>query len=228
MTLRSPAPDEDPLHRLLLAAAAGDPPPSDGGVTFLAPPRGRTDAVVAFTAHHVVAGSVDETAARARLDPDDLAAPMSPAFLSWLGETLGAPPGTLDVVLAAPALGPGGSLDDGVAVRPVPVDPSHPRVARAARYRDQLRAWTTWDGDGVLLIGRGLAGRWEVAFEVAPAARGRGIGRGLAATARRLVPAGATLFAQVAPGNVPSLRAVLAAGFRPIGAEVLFLRRSSG
>ena len=47
----------------------------------------------------------------------------------------------------------------------------------------------------------------------------------LAAAARGLVPAGEHLFAQVAPGNVASLRAFLAAGYRPIGAEVLFLRR---
>jgi RimJ/RimL family protein N-acetyltransferase len=31
------------------------------------------------------------------------------------------------------------------------------------------------------------------------------------------------VFAQVAPGNAASLRAFLAAGFRPIGSEVLFL-----
>jgi hypothetical protein len=32
------------------------------------------------------------------------------------------------------------------------------------------------------------------------------------------------VFAQVAPGNVSSLRAVLAGGFTPIGAEILFAR----
>jgi RimJ/RimL family protein N-acetyltransferase len=34
--------------------------------------------------------------------------------------------------------------------------------------------------------------------------------------------------AQVAPGNAASLRAVEAAGFRPIGAEVLFHRDGAG
>jgi hypothetical protein len=39
---------------------------------------------------------------------------------------------------------------------------------------------------------------------------------------RTLVPAGEPIFVQVAPGNVPSLRAVLAAGgFTPIGGEIL-------
>jgi len=32
------------------------------------------------------------------------------------------------------------------------------------------------------------------------------------------------LFAQVSPGNVASMRAFLAAGYRPLCAEVLFLR----
>jgi RimJ/RimL family protein N-acetyltransferase len=38
-----------------------------------------------------------------------------------------------------------------------------------------------------------------------------------------LIPKGDVVFAQVAPGNAASLRAFLAAGFRPIGSEVLFL-----
>lgn len=43
--------------------------------------------------------------------------------------------------------------------------------------------------------------------------------------ARALVPEGEIAFAQVAPGNASSLRAFLAAGFSPIGSEVLFLTR---
>jgi hypothetical protein len=44
------------------------------------------------------------------------------------------------------------------------------------------------------------------------------------AAARHLTPSGEPLFAQVAPGNVASLGVVAAAGFRPVGAEVLFHR----
>ena len=227
---------EHRLRALLEEAARGRFPPSDGSVALVDPPAGRVDAVLGFTAHHVIAASVDPGALRARLAPPDggddghgrdLGAPMSAPFLAWLGATLGAGPGTLDVVLAAPGVPPGGSLDEMVAVRPVPPTADHPRVRRAAAYRDQLRAWTTWDGGGVLVVGRGLAGRWEAAFEVEPAARGRGIGRGLAAAARRLIPEDAYVFAQVAPGNASSLRALLAAGYRPIGSEVLFLRRAT-
>jgi ribosomal protein S18 acetylase RimI-like enzyme len=64
----------------------------------------------------------------------------------------------------------------------------------------------------------------ECAFEVEPGARHRGLGRRLALAARTFVPADGAIFAQVAPGNVASVRALLSAGFRPIGGEVLFPR----
>ena len=66
-----------------------------------------------------------------------------------------------------------------------------------------------------------MAGRWEVALEVEPGYRGKGLGRELAAAARHLVPEGTPLWAQIAPGNAASVRAFLAAGFRPVGAEAL-------
>jgi GNAT superfamily N-acetyltransferase len=162
------------------------------------------DAVLAFTAHHVVAARVDPGLVAARLPPGDLEAPMSAAFLGWLGERLGSQPGSLDVVLAAEGLGGTPPL----ALR-AGVDPErHPRVARALRYRNEPAAWTDADGLGVLVLGRGLAGRREVAFEVDPAARNRGLGRLLITAARHLTPPGEPLFAQVAPGNVASLRVV--------------------
>ena len=71
------------------------------------------------------------------------------------------------------------------------------------------------------MLGRGVADRWEVSFEVDPAARGRGTGRALAAAALGLLPAGTPVFARVSPGNSVSLRATLAAGYLPIGGEVL-------
>ena len=73
---------------------------------------------------------------------------------------------------------------------------------------------------GLLTVGRGVAGRLEVSLEVDPAARGRGLGTALARAARRL--ADEPLWTQVAPANTASLRAFLAAGYRPVGAEVLF------
>jgi RimJ/RimL family protein N-acetyltransferase len=98
-------------------------------------------------------------------------------------------------------------------------------VVRAQRYRDDVRVLSDPTGNGLVILGRGLAGRWEVAFEVVLSARGRGLGRALASAARRHAPADEPLFAQAAPGNATSLRVLLAAGFTPIGAEVLLLPR---
>jgi GNAT superfamily N-acetyltransferase len=98
---------------------------------------------------------------------------------------------------------------------------NNPRVRRALRYRDEVRVWTVTGGG--LILSRGLAGRWELAVEVEEAARGRGLGRALVTAARHLVPDGALLWAQVAPGNAASVRAILAAGFVPVGAEALLV-----
>jgi len=210
----------DRLLRLLEDAAGGVPPPPDGVVEVWPGPAGPVDAVLAFTAHHVVAAGVDPDLVASRLPVGDLGAPMSAGFLGWLGERLGSHPGSLDVVLAAPGLGG----EPPLALRPVEDPARHPRAARAQRYRRDLRVWADADGAGVLVLGRGLAGRREVSFEVEPSRRNRGLGRLLVAAARHLIPAGEPLFAQVSPGNAASLRVVEAAGFRPIGAEILFHR----
>jgi GNAT superfamily N-acetyltransferase len=208
-----------PLLGVLLDAARGRPPAPDGAVEVLPPLPGPVDAVLAFTAHHLVVADVDPALVAARLPDGDLSAPMSPAFLAWLGGRLGSRPGSLDVVVAAEGLG--GEAPELLAV----ADPGrHQRVAEALRHRTGVEVWSDPEGAGMLLLGRGLAGRRELAFEVTPAARNRGLGRRLVAAARRLVPPGEPLFAQVAAGNAASLRALAAAGFRPLGAEVLFDR----
>ena len=208
------------LLRLLEDAARGSPPATDGVGEVWPAPDGPVDAVLAFTAHHVVAAGVDPDLVAERLPDGDLGAPMSPGFLGWLGERLGSVPGSLDVVLAAEGVGG----DPPLELRPVAGPGRHPRTARAARYRGDLQVWTDPAGAGVVVLGRGLAGRREVSFEVDPARRDRGLGRLLVAAARHLTPPAEVLFAQVTPGNAASLRVVEAAGFRPIGAEVLFHR----
>lgn len=77
-------------------------------------------------------------------------------------------------------------------------------------------------------LGRGLLGRWEISVGVDENAQGRGVGRAHFDQVRRSVPAGEPVFAQVAPGNARSMRMAIAAGFRPIGAEVLLRRRRAG
>jgi len=212
---------EHPLSALLQAAARGRFPAPDGTVEILPPLDGRVDAVVAFTAHSAVAVNLPADDVLAQLDPGDFGATMSATFLAWVGERLRTPPGVLDNVLAAPGR-PARAGDMPLVPRDDLAD--HPRVARAARYRTDLRVVTDESGDGVLLIGRGLAGRWEMAFEVDGSGRGHGLGRALAGTAPTLIPEGEYLFAQASPGNAASVRAVLAAGYHPIGSECLFAR----
>jgi GNAT superfamily N-acetyltransferase len=209
-----------PLVRLLQEAAAGRPPPPDGGVRVLPPLPGPVDAVLAFTAHHLVVADVDPGEVAARLPEGDLSAPMGAAFLTWLGGRIGSRPGSLDVVLAAEGLGAAPPLELLPAADPA----RHPRAVEARRCRAGVEVWTDREAAGVLILGRGLAGRRELAFEVAPERRNRGLGRLLVAAARHLTPRGEPLFAQVAPGNAASLRALVAAGFRPLGGEVLFRR----
>lgn len=76
------------------------------------------------------------------------------------------------------------------------------------------------DGSAILILGRGIDGVLEAAFEVAPEARGQGRGRALLAAARQL--ADEPVLVAVSPGNAASTRAALAAGYRPIGSVQLY------
>jgi hypothetical protein len=163
----------------------------------------------------VVAADVDPAWVATQVAADPIAAPLGARFLAELADEVGVEPGVLDAVLVAPPAPP----TPGLELREVPPG-EHPRVARALRHRTGVRVWTTPDDAGLLTLGRGVCGRWEVALEVEPAARCRGLGTALAAAASAL--AGAPLWAQVAPANTASLRAFLAAGYRPVCAEVLF------
>lgn len=211
---------ESSLLDLLVAAARGSPPPPDGAVEVVPGPPGPADAVCAFTAHSVVAVDLPPEEVAARLDPEDLGAALAAAFLAWVGERLGSTPGMVDAVLVAPSE----PAVPQAALRERDDLSGHPRVVRSSRYRRDLRVYADPSGEGIVMVGRGLAGRWEMSFEVEPNARGRGLGRMLAAAAGSLAPDGEPLFAQVSPGNAASLRSLLAAGYRPIGAECLFLR----
>lgn len=210
------------LLDILHTAASGHFPAPDGTIA-VCPQPGRTAAVISFSAHFLVCADVDPAWVRSVLPAHDYAAPHGARFLTALADRIGADVGALDAVFAAPASsvsGPDGLREiDGR---------HHPRVRRALRYRGDVRVWQTADGSGHVLLGRGVAGRWETAFEVEPAARGRGLGRALARAALTLAPAGEPVFAEVSPGNVASMRAVLAAGYRPVCAEVLLPLASDG
>jgi GNAT superfamily N-acetyltransferase len=208
------------LRQILADAAKGVFPPPDGGVTVVAQPSPRDAGVLNLTAHAVVFADADPEWIRALLPPGDFSAPLNPPFLTALCERLGRQVNNIDLLTLAPALpGPPPSAL-GLALEPTK-DRTHPRITRALHHRDDVRAWTV--PGGTLLIGRGVVGRWEAAVEVDPQARGAGLGRRLALAARHLVPDGEPLWAQIAPGNAASVRALLAAGYVPMGAETLLV-----
>lgn len=212
------------LAALLERVGRYQPLPANGTITFLPGVRGAAvAAVLGFTAHHVIAADADPQWLTSQLADSGMTRPMKSDFLAALGRHLHARTGGQDTLLVARGLGPQTGADD-VAVAGDPAALDHPRVDRALRYRQDLRV-ATMPG-GLVTIGRGLAGRWEVSIEVEAAVRGVGIGRALAERGRALIPADSVLWAQVHPANVASMRVFLAAGYRPVGAEVLFTRDS--
>jgi len=172
-------------------------------------------AVVALTAHYFIATAAAEDWPRDQLLEGDLLAPMGPRFLTALSEQFGLPDDGVDVLLAAQGL-PGDSLLRETTAH----DDS--RATRARAHREQVRVFTDPTGVAIVVLGHGLARRNEVAIEVEPTHRGHGLATRALTEARRLLRPDQVLFAQTAPGNAASLRALLAAGFRPIGSEVLF------
>jgi hypothetical protein len=209
-------------HRLAVAldsAGRGDFPKADGAVEVLSPPPGRAMAVVAFTAHYMIATSVPEDWIHAQLPPGDLLSPMSPRFLTALGDKLGRRDDGIDLLLAARGLHGRSTLRETTSE-------THPRVTRANAHRDQVRAFADPTGAATIILGRALANRTEVSIEIDPSRRNQGIARQALTEARRIVGADQLLFAQTAPGNAASIRTLLTAGFQPIGSEVLFFART--
>ncbi|OXY90832.1 GNAT family N-acetyltransferase [Streptomyces diastatochromogenes] len=209
------------LRDILDAAAQGVFPPADGGTTVVPQPSPRDAGVLAFTAHSVVFTDEDpdwvhETLRAVTEECDALAATMNARFLTALMDRTGRRTDTIDVMVVGSPL-PGRPA---LALREI-ADPSHPRVVSSRLRRDDVRVWAA-DG-GVLVLGRGVAGRLEAAVEVDDAVRHRGLGRALVTAARQL--AGEPVWAQVSAGNARSLRAFQAAGYRPVGSEVLLQRK---
>jgi GNAT superfamily N-acetyltransferase len=213
---------------LLHAAARGTFPPEDGVTEVVGAVPGAGAAVLSFTAHHVVSVDVPADEVLAAVDPTNLNGPVAPTVLAWLADRTGLRAGSLDVILAWV---PERAVPGDLAVREVEPD-DHPRVVRARRWRRDLRVFA--GDDGMVVLGRGLAGRLELSVEVEPGRRDRGLARRLVAATLVAAAPAEPVFAQVAAANAASLRALQPAGFAAVGAEVLygpgrdFLRRRDG
>lgn len=209
-----------PLYELLREAAHGRFPDPVGQIDVMGPPSGPVQGVASFTAHSVVATSIAADEVRSQLPGSHFGAPLRIPFLAWLGDRLGRPPGVVCVVLARV----GQPSASAVELMRLTKWSTHPRVARALDYRQEVRAYADKDERGVVLLGRGLARRWEIGIELEPDHRARGLGKEIVAAAMAFVPPGEPVFAQIPAGNARSIRTFLSLGFQPIGAEVLYTK----
>ena len=200
-----------PFAAVLADAARGVFPPADGRVDVLPPLRNDIVAVTEFTAHTVLCADVpaEEVVARGL---HGYGGCTHPEVLLWLAGPHRSV-GSTDVLMVRRGTGDHHADDTGHGAE-------HPRVQRAHRYRYDVR--TFGDDAGVVLLGRGVAGRLELAVELFDGTpHGAGHGRRLVDLGLRSAPHTEPVWAQVAPGNAASLRSFLAAGFTPVGAEVL-------
>jgi len=219
-------PEAHPLAELITAAAGGRFPAPDGGWHRVPPWRPGLEAVVSFTGHAVFAVAPDiADGLLASLGADGFGGAHDPRLIA----ALAGPEGwidCLDLLMAGRGTGRPGAPGAPGALTSRPDLAAHPRARFAGRIRDQPRVLGYPDPrrGAVAVISRGIAGLTELSFEIEPGRRGRGGGAGLARAALAAVPAGEIAVAAVAPGNAASVRALLAAGFGPLGSVQLFRR----
>ena len=207
------------LLNLFTAAAAGRFPAVDGGVTYFGRPAPGLSAVVCVTGHAFVASDLSADAL-ADLHLDGFGRALAPEVLLRLAGDDGVI-GVIDALVVAHATGPQPST--------APLPPrrdlaGHPRVRYAASLRQDVQVFG--DERGFITLSSGLAGRRELSIELLSVA-GAGAGRALLQAALALDPPGTPVFAAISPGNARSLRCFLAAGFVPIGSEVIIQHRQS-
>ena len=218
-----PPAGEHPLACLIAAAAAGRFPDPDGSWERVPLWRPGLEAIFSFTAHAVFAVAPDISDRRiASLGADGFGGAHDPRLIA----ALAGPDGWIDVLDML--LAGHGTARPGVAPLLVgrPDLTAHSRVRFAARIRDEPRVLGYPDPgrSAVATISRGMAGLTELSFEIEPGRRGQGGGARLAADALSVLPAGQLAVAAVAPGNAASVRALLSAGFTPLGSLQLFRR----
>ena len=203
---------------LLVDAWRGPRPDVDGAWARVPPWRDGVYAVVAVTGRAMISapGSITD-ADLAAWGVDGWGHAHDPRVMTALAGEHGWVD-VLDAVLLAEGTG---SPRHGLVPRPDLRD--HPRVRHALPIRGDVQVFgLQGDDESVLTLASGIGGLAELSFQVSPARRGTGLGTMLADAARGLVPAGIPVAACVSPANVPSLRALLRAGFDPVGSVQVY------
>jgi hypothetical protein len=210
---------EHPLGELIAAVAGGRFPAVDGSWRRVPPWRPGVEAVVGFTGHSVFAVARDiPDRLLGDLGADGFGGAHDPRLISALAGADGWID-TLDLLMTGRGTGTSTLVDR-------PDLAAHPRAAFAARIRDCPRVMGYPDParSDLAVISKGIGGLTEISFELEPGRRGSGAGAGLVRDALGAIPDGEIAVASVAPGNVASVRALLAAGLRPTGSIQLFVR----
>lgn len=204
---------------VVLRAWRGPGLPADGSWVRLSPWRPGLYAVLAVHAHAAV--SAPEAVTDAELSSwgvDGFGGAHDPRVMTRLAGEAGWVD-VLDAVLVAPGTG-------STPLVPRPDLADHSRVRHAQDLRDEVQVlgWPDRD-DVVVTLGDSLDGLPVLSYEVAPESRGVGLGARTVQAARGLVTEGEPVVALVSPGNTPSLRAALRAGFVPVGSVQLYAPR---
>jgi len=212
-------PPVHPLAEIIQDADAGRFPAADGGWSRVPTWRDGVEGIVCFTGHAVFALGSDVSHERiAELGADGFGGAAHPRLLSGLAGPDGWI-GSQDALLAGHGTGAG---PEGALV-PRPDLSSHPRAQYAATIRDSPRPFGYPDParSALAILSTGLAGLTELSFELEPDHRGGGQATALIRAALATLPAGELVVAAVTPGNAASVRALLAAGFTPLGSVQL-------
>lgn len=207
-----------PVADLLVRAWRGPRQDVDGSWSRVPPWRDGVYGVVAVTGRAMV--SAPDSVTDAELDGmglDGWGHAHDPRVMTRLAGSDGWVD-VLDAVLLAEGTG---DPEPWLVPRPDLLD--HPRVRHALPIRGDVHVHgLEGDDETVLTVARGIGGLFELSFQVSPRRRGSGFGTALAAAARGLVPRGEPVAACVSPANVPSLRALLRAGFDPVGSVQVY------
>jgi hypothetical protein len=231
-----------PLLAIMNAAAEGAFPPADGVVEVMPLFDGSPHIYILELTGHAYVMTDRSQSELVAVGADGFGGVMHPNVLNFLASgsiqtkkrtehadthktQSGAQIGCHDALLVARGTGAPGQRNNGAHIDgslPHRTDlDDHPRVGYAKVRRRHVQVYG--DERGLVTLGRGIADRWEISVEVDLSNRAAGNARALITEALSHIPSDQWCFGEVSPGNAASLRAFLAAGWVPIGAEIIIM-----